>query len=92
MMIIGLIKSALKSLELYLKLKNKTIFFDIEERHNTNQEKLINEIEKLRSTGTSNDAHRADLLLNKLLKERRRFESLYAAIIEIEGGDSDKNN
>jgi hypothetical protein len=75
-MIIGLIKSALKSLELFLKLKNKTVMFDLQEKHDRNRERLIEEIENLRATGDSNDAIKADILLEKLIIEDERFEYL----------------
>ena len=37
---------------------------------------LINEIEKLRSTGSSNDADRADILRRQLENEYQEFEHL----------------
>jgi hypothetical protein len=76
-MIFGLIKSVLKSLELYLAFKNKAFYRDLIDDHREREKGLINEIEKYRSSGSSNDADRADLLRDQLLTEREQFESLW---------------
>jgi|TARA_R110000824_G_scaffold6175_2_gene28396 hypothetical protein len=86
-MIFGLIKSVLKSLELYLAFKNKAFYRDMIDDHREREKELINEIEKYRSSGNSNDALRADLLRDQLLTERRQFKSLSAAFVTAQGGD-----
>lgn len=86
-MIFGLIRSVLKSLELYLAFKNKAFYRDLIDDHREREKGLINEIEKYRSSGSSNDALRADLLRDQLLTERRQFESLAAAYVASQGGD-----
>lgn len=86
-MIFGLIKSVLKSLEFYLAFKNKAFYRDMIEDHREREKGLINEIEKYRSSGNSNDALRADLLRDQLLTERRQFESLSAAFVTSQVGN-----
>jgi hypothetical protein len=86
-MIFGLIKSVLKSLELYLAFKNKAFYRDLIDDHREREKGLINEIEKYRSSGSSNDADRADLLRDQLLTERRQFEYLSTLYSQSEGGD-----
>ena len=71
-----IIKSVLKSLELFLNIKNNKFYYDLQKEHNDREDKLINEIEKLRQTGTSWDADRADLLRQRLDSERKQFEHL----------------
>jgi cysteinyl-tRNA synthetase len=75
-MIIGLIKSVLKSLELYLAFKNKAFHRDLLNDHREREKRLINEIEKLRASGGSNDADRADIIRDQLLTEKIQFQYL----------------
>ena len=72
------IKSGLKSLELFLNIKNNKFYYDLHKEHRKIEEKLIHEIEKLRQTGNSDDADRADLLRQRLTDERSRFKHLSA--------------
>lgn len=74
--IIGLIKNALLALTAFLELKSKAFYYDIVQKSRTRQKELINEIEKLRSSGTNNSNDRADLLRSELLEERRAIEHL----------------
>lgn len=74
--LIGLIKNALKALTAYLELKNRAFYYDILEKSRNRQQSLINEIEKLRSSGTNDSNNRADILRAQLLEERRVFEHL----------------
>lgn len=87
-MIFGLIKSVLKSLELYLAFKNKAFYRDLINDHRKREKELKNEIEKLRDTGGSNDALRADLLRDQLLTERVQFEYLQSTYAKAQGRDS----
>ena len=76
--VLSLIKSLVKSLELFLSLKNKKFYYDLHKEHRKTEAELINEIEKLRSTGHSNDADRADILRRQLDYENKQFEHLSA--------------
>lgn len=76
--IIGLIKSALQALTAFLELKSKAFYYDIMQQSRTRQKELINEIEKLRTTGTNSSNDRADLLRSELMEEKRRAEHLSA--------------
>ena len=82
--VLSLIKSLIKSLELFLTLKNKKFYYDLHREHRNTEAQLINEIEKLRSTGHSNDADRADILRRQLNYQTRQFEHLSAFYAEIE--------
>ena len=71
-----LIKSILKSIELFLALKNKKFYYDLHQDFRDREDAITQEIEKLRDSGNSADADRADLLRNRLAAERKRFEHL----------------
>jgi len=71
-----LIKSVLKSIELYLQLKNKKFYYDLHQDFRDREDAITQRIEELRDSGDSNDADRADLLRNRLRAERERFEHL----------------
>ena len=73
---LSLVKSILKSLELFLNIKNNKFYYDLHKEYQQTEEKLINEIEKLRQTGTNGDADRADLLRQRLYTERKQFKHL----------------
>jgi hypothetical protein len=74
--IIGLIKSALLALTAFLELKSKAFYYDIMQKSRARQKELINEIEKLRATGTNSSSDRADILRAELLEEKRSAEHL----------------
>ncbi len=78
------IKSLIKSVELFLTLKNKKFYYDLHKEHRKTEDELIKEIEKLRDTGDSNDASRADLLRKRLRMENEQFEHLSAFYSKIE--------
>ena len=80
----GLLKSLIKSVELFLTLKNKKFYYDLHKEHRKTEDELIKEIEKLRDTGDSNDASRADLLRKRLRMENEQFEHLSAFYSKIE--------
>ena len=86
---LSLIKSILKSLELFLNIKNNKFYYDLHIEHNEREDKLIDEIEKLRQTGTSWDADRADLLRQRLDSERKQFEHLSTFYSKTDEGVSD---
>ena len=74
----SLIKSALKSLELFLSLKNKKFYYELYQEHNDRQWQITEAIEQYRSSGDSNDADRADFLRQQLAAEREQFEHISA--------------
>ena len=74
----SLIKSILKSVELYLQLKNKKFYYDLHQDFRDREDAITEKIEELRDSGDSNDADRADLLRKRLAAERKRFEHLSA--------------
>ena len=74
----ALIKSVLKSLELYLTLKNKKFYYDLHKEQKDREFAITEAMEAFRETGDSNDADRADLLREQLYTERKRFKHLSA--------------
>ena len=85
----SLIKSVLKSVELYLMLRNKLAFFEIKNQHRKIKNELISEIEELRAAGDSNSSDRADLLRKRLKSENAAFNHISPVFLEAEGGSSD---
>jgi len=75
---LGLIKSLIRSLELFLNLKNKRFYYDLHREQRNREDEILQEIEKLRDSGSSNDADRADLLRKRLTTEREQFEHISA--------------
>ena len=76
--LIGLIKSALLALTSYLELKNRAFYYDIIEKSRSRQKDLVNEIEKLRNSTTTDSNERADILRAELLTEREAIKHLSA--------------
>jgi hypothetical protein len=74
--IIGLIKNALSALTAFLELKNRTFYYDMIQKSRINQEQIINEIEKLRSSKTNDSNDRADILRDRLIQERAYIQHL----------------
>ena len=72
----SLIKSLIKSLELFLNLKNKRFYYDLYREQRNREDEILQEIEKLRDSGVANDADRADLLRKRLTTEREQFEHI----------------
>tara|TARA_B100000519_G_scaffold117231_1_gene101226 strand:+ start:1580 stop:1852 length:273 start_codon:yes stop_codon:yes gene_type:complete len=88
----GSIRSILKSIELYLTLKNKKFYYELHKDFKQREQKLVQEIENLRIRGDSHSADRADLLRDYLNTERREFEHISTFYSKIRGGESDTNN
>lgn len=82
----ALIKSVLKSIELYLQLKNRKFYYDLHKDFRDREDAITQRIEKLRDSGDSNDADRADLLRKRLRAERERFEHLSAFYTKADKG------
>tara|TARA_R110000772_G_scaffold64176_3_gene143499 strand:+ start:112 stop:387 length:276 start_codon:yes stop_codon:yes gene_type:complete len=76
--IFPLIKTVLETLNLYLKLKNRSFYVDLMNSSKEKQKSLINEIEKLRSVGDSPSTDRADFLQQELISEKRDIKHLSA--------------
>ena len=85
-----LIKSVLKSLELYLSLKNKLFYIELRHNHEKTRKRIIQEIEDLRSNG--GDPDRADLLRDELIREDASFKYLSAFYAESRESKSDKDS
>jgi|TARA_R110000796_G_scaffold17144_2_gene53027 hypothetical protein len=86
---LSLIKSILKSLELFLALKNKQFYYDLQKEHKRVEDEIIKKIEYLRRSGISNNADRADLLRERLIAERSRFKHLSAFYSKTAERESD---
>jgi hypothetical protein len=80
------IKSIIKSIELYLQLKNKKFYYDLYRDFNDKEDAITQRIEKLRDSGDSSDADRADLLRERLRAERERFKHLSAFYTKADKG------
>ena len=74
--IIGLIKNALSAFTAFLELKNRAFYYDMIQKSRINQEQIINEIEKLRSSKTNDSNDRADILRDRLIQERAYIQHL----------------
>ena len=74
----SLIKSVLKSIELWLSLKNKKFYYDLYTEHHERQDETIHAIEELRQSGDSGAADYADILRMRLNFERKQFEHISA--------------
>jgi hypothetical protein len=86
--ILPLIKTVLETLNLYLKLKNKSFYVDLITRSKEKQKSLINEIEKLRSVGDNPSTDRADFLQQELIAEKRDIKHLSAVYAPAADGDT----
>ena len=87
----SLVKSILKSIELYLALRNKLAFFEITEKHNKQKNEFIEEIEKLRAIGDNESSDRADFLRGQLRTENNQFKHISAVFLEAQGGSADSD-
>lgn len=84
-----LIKSVLKSIELFLSLKNKLFYIELRNNHEKERKRIIQEIEDLRSNGS--DPDRADLLRDELIREDGSFKYLSAFYAESRERDSNSD-
>jgi hypothetical protein len=73
--IITLITQLLGLLNNYFELKNKSFYYDILQKSKDKQQSLVQEIEKLRDTGTQESNDRANTLLLLLEQERNWIEN-----------------
>ena len=84
-----LIKSVLKSIELFLSLKNKTFYLQLKRDHEKERKKIIQELEDIRANG--GDADRADLLRDELIREDNSFKYLSAFYSEFNKRESNRD-
>lgn len=87
----SIISSLLKSIELYFALKNKLYYYEIIQKSKSRQKELIQEIEKLRSDGSSNSSDNADLLRNELIQEKNGLKHISTFINPTSTTSADKN-
>jgi hypothetical protein len=90
--VISLLKSALLALTAYLELRNKAFYYDILTKSRSQQDAIIDEIEKLRSKPTNASADLADILRRRLGEERKFAEHLSATYSKSQGWDSNPNS
>ena len=83
-----LIKSVLKSIELFLSLKNKTFFLHLKQDHEEERKRIIQELEDIRANG--GDADRADLLRDELIREDNSFKHLSTFYSQFDKRDSNR--
>lgn len=83
-MILQLITQLLKLLTNYFELKNKSFYYDILEKSRSKQQKLAEEIEKLRDLGTQESNDRANTLLLLLRSERKWVENISAYYTKVD--------
>ena len=86
---LSLIKSVLKSVELYLSLKNKLFYVELRRDHEKERKRIIQEIEDIRSS--DGDADRADLLRDELVREDNSFKHLSALYSDFAKRESNRD-
>tara|TARA_R100001443_G_scaffold114080_1_gene129549 strand:+ start:393 stop:659 length:267 start_codon:yes stop_codon:yes gene_type:complete len=86
---LSLIKSVLKSIELFLSLKNKTFYLQLKRDHEEERERIIQELENIRAIG--GDPDRADLLRDELIREDNSFKHLSAFYSQFDKRDSNRD-
>ena len=86
---LSLIKSVLKSIELFLSLKNKTFYLQLKRDHEEERERIIQELEDIRANG--GDADRADLLRDELIREDNSFKHLSTFYSQFDKRDSNRD-
>lgn len=70
-----------------MSLKNKLFYLELRNNHEKKREKIIQELEDIRSNG--GDADRADLLRYNLLRRDKAFKHLSAFYSKYSKGDFD---
>lgn len=87
----SLITSLIKTLSVYLELKNKSFYYDILEKSRNRQSQLTKEIEKFRVEGTNDSNDSADTILLQLIAEQKYCKHLSATYSPIESKANDSN-
>jgi hypothetical protein len=73
-----IIKNLLLALTAYLNLKAKTFCIDVHENSYKNQDKLVEEIQRLAARSSPADVERIAVLQLRLQQERKRLADLSA--------------
>ena len=73
---LGIIKTVLKLLELFLRLKVRSFYRDLFKEQKESERNAIREIEQLRASMSSQNAIKADILLAHMLKDRKTFNEI----------------
>jgi hypothetical protein len=87
MEVVALIKALCGVLIEYLKLRNKAFYYDIRVKSRQEQQEIINEIEKLRTSKLSSDHVRADLLRLDLQREREFIKHISTTYTTPQSGN-----
>ena len=88
-MILGLINRILSLVEVFLRLKVKTHYYDFSDKSRKRRKQIIGQIEELRSYGDSDSADAADLLRVELKEEQDEFERVSSLYSRACGGNHD---
>jgi galactose-1-phosphate uridylyltransferase len=75
---LNLIANLIRAATAYFEYKNRSLFYDISEKSKNKQEKLINEIQKLRDLRTQDSNASANVLLLQLESERKYISDISA--------------
>jgi hypothetical protein len=89
MEVVALIKALFLVLIEYIKLRSKSFYYDIRIKSRQEQQEIINEIEKLRTSKLSSDHARADLLRVDLQREREFIKHISATYTTPQSGSTD---
>jgi hypothetical protein len=87
----AILLSVLKSLELFLSLKNKLFYYEIRTKSIERQKDILAEIKKLRDAGDSASADAADLLRSELKREREELTHLSTFYAPLAKKPTDSN-
>lgn len=87
----AILLSVLKSLELFLSLKNKLFYYEIRTKSIERQKDILAEIKKLRDAGDSASNDAADLLRSELKREREELTHLSAFYAPLAKKPTDSN-
>ncbi len=86
-MFLSILSDLLKAICAYFQLKNTSFYYDILEKSREKQESFEKEIERLRDKGDPKSSDLADLLLLRLLEERKWMENISNSYSPIKKGD-----
>lgn len=76
MLLLGIVKSLLEALCVYLQLRNKSFYHNLHRESQQKQKDIINEIESLRNKRSAGATERADLLQSDLIAEKQYLEHI----------------
>jgi len=90
-MLMSLITSLIKTLSVYLELKNKSFYYDILEKSRNRQTQIAHAIEQLRAQGTNDSNDIADAMFLQLTAEQKYCKHLSTTYSPIESKAADSN-